>query len=136
MTFSPKTYWEDRLVGKYSLEGVGDITLGKYNLYLYKVRKWVFKRIVNKYLSEVKLKSVADVGSGTGFYIDLWNKIGAGKITGFDISQYAVEKLSVKYSDEKFAFKTKDISDICLPEERFDIISAFDIFCFKCELFI
>ena len=34
-----------------------------------------------------------DVGSGTGFYVQAWRDLGAGSVTGCDLTQAAVDRL-------------------------------------------
>jgi predicted TPR repeat methyltransferase len=126
--FNPQAYWNNSLSKEYSLEGVGDFTLGKYNIYLYRLRKVVFRNLINKFILNVKDKRVADVGAGTGFYINLWDRVSAGKITGFDISEYAVERLTERFRGSKFSFKFLDISANIQIPEKFDVVSAFDVF--------
>ncbi|MBN1251710.1 MAG: class I SAM-dependent methyltransferase [Bacteroidales bacterium] len=124
--FNPEKYWEERLSQHYSIIGVGDITLGKYNNYLYKVRRFAFKRIIKKLNIKLYDKHVADIGAGTGFFINLWKK--AKSVTGFDITNHAVTKLKEIFTDSKFFFYQSDISskDLII-DNKFDIISAFDV---------
>jgi len=126
--FEPQKYWEDRLFSNFSLFGVGDITLGKYNTYLYKIRKFAFSRIVSKLKLEYRDLSVADIGPGTGFYINLWCEKGIRKISGYDITHFSVEKLKKLYTGSNFYFEQMDISEIgSVLKDKPDIISAFDV---------
>jgi 2-polyprenyl-3-methyl-5-hydroxy-6-metoxy-1,4-benzoquinol methylase len=85
--FSPDVYWENRLSQNFSLGGVGHGLLGyQYNRWAYRLRD----RVLRRHLAPLRLRlsdsSILDVGSGTGFYIDFWRNMGAGSISGSDLS--------------------------------------------------
>jgi SAM-dependent methyltransferase len=129
MSLDTKDYWEKRLRGEYSLLGVGDIGLGlAYNQWLYRVRRHVFHRIVRWRWRRNAPGRVLDVGSGTGFYVDLWRDLGVREWTGSDLTEVAVEKLAERFSGT--GFRQMDISQD-LPEEMapasFEAISVFDV---------
>lgn len=127
MTFNSKDYWESRLSKDYTLRGVGDITLGvAYNNYIYKVRNVVFRRMVKKYKIEISGKDVVDIGSGTGFYVELFRQHGCRNLTGFDITNKVVSELSAKYPAFRFIQKDIGNGDFSFPD-RFDIASSFDV---------
>ena len=69
-----------------------------------------------------------DIGSGTGFYIDLWKSLGVNSVTAIDITTIAVEKLRGKFPNSECY--QLDIGSI-LPKEfrdrQYDVISAFAI---------
>jgi 2-polyprenyl-3-methyl-5-hydroxy-6-metoxy-1,4-benzoquinol methylase len=126
----PGEYWQNRLTANYSLDGTGYQTLGQqYNRWMYKIRKVIVKRVVKRSISELNSKDVFDIGSGTGFYIDMWRKLGVISVCGSDITDVAVLKLRQNYPSSEF-FKL-DIGQDELPDQlstrRFDIISAFDV---------
>lgn len=96
---------------------------------MYRIRKVIVKRAVRRTISERRGKDVFDIGSGTGFYIDMWIELGAAGVRGSDITDVAVAKLRQKYPSNEFI--KLDIGQDILPEElsakKFDIISAFDV---------
>jgi ubiquinone/menaquinone biosynthesis C-methylase UbiE len=95
--FDPQQYWNDRLTGRFDLVGVGDISQTvNYNKWSYKVTAYVLTKIFAGCLEKRSNKSVLDIGSGTGFIIDLWSKM-TTSITGVDIAEIAIEKLTRKY---------------------------------------
>lgn len=101
MSFDAKQYWDERLSKHYDLVGVGDISLTmNYNIWSYKITKAVLKRLFTKYSTSQKL-DVLDIGSGTGFVIDIWKEF-PKNIHGIDISSTAVNLLTQKYPDCKF----------------------------------
>ncbi len=99
--FDSKSYWDDRLKNNYNLIGVGDISLTmNYYIWSYKVTRFRLKKLFQKYLPKKK-GAVLDIGSGTGFVIDIWQQFGV-QVNGFDISATAVKKLAEKYPTHKF----------------------------------
>ena len=48
---------------------------------MYRIRGEVFDRAVARHLGPTVSGTVVDVGSGTGFYVDRWLRLGA-KVTG------------------------------------------------------
>ena len=74
--FNPDDYWEKRLTKKKGLEGVGYTRLGSYfNKWAYKVRRHVFEKLVKENKIAVEKSRVLDIGSGSGFYINIWKGI-------------------------------------------------------------
>lgn len=127
--FQPKEYWEKRLKQKYTLQGVGFTKLGwYYNFWLYKIRKAVFFKQIKPLIHKKHYSSVLDIGSGTGFYIPLWQSLNIKKITASDITDYAVAKIK-----EKYPFADSIPLDVgvqinsTMKKKRYTIISAFDI---------
>ena len=81
-SFDNRKYWETRLREHYSLAGVGYLRLGRrFNEWMYRVRGEVFDRVAAELLPSWSGKAVLDVGSGTGFYVERWLRLGA-RVTG------------------------------------------------------
>jgi 2-polyprenyl-3-methyl-5-hydroxy-6-metoxy-1,4-benzoquinol methylase len=127
--FLAKEYWEKRLSEKWNLEGVGHIPYGRpYNEWAYRIRKKVFLRQVCALPLDFPQVSVLDVGSGTGFWLEVWRSLGVRALTGLDVTDVAVRKLREKYPD--VGVIQQDISDPkALPRKigQFDVISAIDV---------
>ncbi len=126
--FDPRAYWENRHLRGYGPESVGYAGLGvPYNTWMYRVRGRVVARALRKAGIALPTREIFDVGSGTGFYIDLWSTLGARSITGSDFSAFAVEALRAKFPDRRVI--ALDITSSTLPADlgQFDIVSAFDI---------
>jgi len=128
--FTTQDYWERRLRGHFSLEGVGYLRLGqRFNEWMYRVRGEVFDRVVAELGAGGEGQSVMDVGPGTGFYVDRWQNRGA-KVTGVDLAPVVVSTLAARFPDARFLQ-----ADIGLPLTeplaselgRFDVVSAFDV---------
>ena len=128
--FNPDAYWETRLSSRKGLEGVGFAKLGiPFNKWAYKVRKNVFLRLVGEVAKDISVNEVLDIGSGTGFYIPIWEKLGAKKITGSDITGVAVENLKKNFPEH--VFYQFDAGGSAIPEEvtkiKYDLISCMDV---------
>lgn len=124
--FDPERYWSDRLEQSFSLEGVGWLGLGEpFNRWLYAVRRHVFRRAVRNRV-DVPRARVLDVGSGTGFYIRLWQELGAAEITGSDLTDVAVDRLRTRFPTARF--EQVDISAQSVElDGGYDAISAMDV---------
>jgi len=134
--FDNREYWEARLREHYSLAGVGYLRLGRrYNEWMYRIRGAVFDRVVARLtsvngntLSQWKGAEVLDVGSGTGFYVDRWLRLGA-RVTGLDLTEVAVAELGRSFPQARFV--RADIggapATIPLSPGCFAAVSAFDV---------
>jgi SAM-dependent methyltransferase len=126
--FDPTHYWQDRLSADYSLGSTGWKTLGEaFNEWSYAVRARVFTRVARDALPAPKHASVLDVGSGTGFYLDLWQRLGVQRITGSDLTPVAIEQLARRYPAA--TVQKVDIGDaeLPLPIGAYDAISIIDV---------
>src|SRR5581483_8917682 len=98
-----KQYWEDRLSDDLSLKGVGYSLLGThYNEWLYRLRGKVFRRQLNLFRDRLTAADVLDVGSGTGFYIKLWNEMKVKAISGSDMTEVSVKHLRKEFPSNSF----------------------------------
>jgi len=91
---TPQAYWEYRLAAQFDLRGSGCRVLGKhYNAWLYRVRRHIFLRHVCPLGIAWSTARVADIGSGTGFYVNLWRRLGVRSLVGIDFSPTAVARV-------------------------------------------
>jgi SAM-dependent methyltransferase len=128
-TFNPQHYWEERLGKNFGPAGVGCIGMGRgYNHWLYKVRQRVFLRIISSLNINLMDADVIDIGSGTGFYIESWKKLGVRKIVGTDFTHVSIEHLQRKFPDDRF-YQVDIGSNMVTPlgQSSYDIVSAFDV---------
>jgi SAM-dependent methyltransferase len=125
-SFDPAAFWEKRLQ-RFDLAAVGYTGLGlRYNEWLYRVRAFVFRRLLR--LSGLDLGSarVLDVGSGTGFYVAEWLRAGAAQVVGSDLTGVSTERLADAFPHAEIV--QFDISgEPVFPPSSFDAISAFDV---------
>src|SRR5712664_744565 len=124
-TFQPKQYWEDRLKANWGLHGVGYLGLGDYNQWVYRAKRSVFLNVVSS-LRLPRGFSALDIGCGTGFFVERWMELGAGSITGMDLTEVSVSQLRDRYPEHRFV--QGDISEKAdsLPD-GYDVISAMDV---------
>ncbi|WP_028650086.1 bifunctional 2-polyprenyl-6-hydroxyphenol methylase/3-demethylubiquinol 3-O-methyltransferase UbiG [Nocardiopsis sp. CNT312] len=120
-----RDFWERRLEGDWTESGVGYRALGRpFNRWMYRVREEVFLREAARLAP--RGHSVLDVGSGTGFYIRLWERLGAGDITGCDMTDAAVARLRGRFPDHRFV--RQDVSDLdAFDTDAFDTASCMDV---------
>jgi SAM-dependent methyltransferase len=126
--FDAKNYWETRLREHPGLCGVGNTCLGRsYIQWLYKVRRAVFLHLLSSLKTHLRTAHVFDVGSGTGFYLELWKQLGVSGVTGCDITEIAVARLGRALPWARIL--RLDIGDSLPTSElgRYDIVSAFDV---------
>jgi SAM-dependent methyltransferase len=124
-TFDAREYWEQRLGKEYSLHGVGFGGLGQsYNRWMYRVRAAVFRRVLRELRIDIARAKILDIGSGTGFYVDLLARAGARDVTASDITQVAADALAQRFP--QFRAVRLDVSD-GVPEGTFDLVTAFDV---------
>lgn len=125
MDFDPRDYWERRL-GPADLSAVGYQGLGLgYNRWLYRVRRHLFARELGHLDVDWMGRRVLDVGSGTGFYIAQWLRLGAA-ITGSDLTNSAIQTLSATFPETPFV--RFDLADSPpFQAQSFEAISAFDV---------
>jgi SAM-dependent methyltransferase len=126
--FDAKDYWETRLREHPGLCGVGNTCMGRsYIQWLYKVRRAVFLRLLSSLKIDPRTAQVFDVGSGTGFYLEIWKQVGVSSITGCDLTEIAVARLESALPWARIL--RLDIGDPLPASEmgRYDIVSAFDV---------
>ena len=122
-----RAYWESRLAERFSLEGVGYTGLGKsFNEWMYRVRRAVVRRRARQRLAGAAPR-VLDIGSGTGFYLELWQDLGAAAVTGSDITETAVERLADAQPEVELVRFDVAADASPLAGRAFDVVSAFDV---------
>jgi len=129
MIFDTKQYWDNRLAD-FSLESVGNLGLGyRFNRYLYKSKVRSINRIKKKCNLSFADKTVLDIGTGTGFWIDYYLKEGASYICGVDISSVAVHNLRLKYKNiNEVSICQADFGSNNLSiDKKFDVVNAMDV---------
>lgn len=123
-----RAFWEQRLAEDWTESGVGYRALGRpFNVWMYRVRRDVFLREAGSLPLDLGQARVLDLGSGTGFYVDLWSRLGAGEVTGSDLTQAAVDSLRGRFPGT--TFHRIDISEpvTALPPAGFDVVSCMDV---------
>jgi SAM-dependent methyltransferase len=125
--FDPLAYWEQRLHRDYGPSGVGCLGLSEsYNRWLSRVRAAVVRRALASASSEWRGRHVLDIGSGTGFWIEQWRRLGVDSVMGSDFTTGSVTRLRKRWG--QMAIHRIDITAHEVPvAEQFDALSAFDV---------
>lgn len=128
MIFDTKHYWDSRLAD-FSLESVGSLGLGhRFNRYIYKSKVRIINRFKRKYNLSFVGKTILDVGTGVGFWIDYYLREKVSYIHGIDISSVAVHNLKQKYKTNKVSIYEADFgSNNFVINKKFDIVNAIDV---------
>jgi SAM-dependent methyltransferase len=97
---------------------------------MYKIRRQVVIREVRSLGVDCSNASIFDVGSGTGFYLEIWKELGCKKLSGIDIASTAVENLRINYP--QYEFLRADIGhnldkSYNLFTTKYDLISSVDV---------
>jgi SAM-dependent methyltransferase len=127
-SFDARRYWEEMHRSNAGFAAVGFGVLGTpFNTWMYRVRRHVLRRAVGRAGIPVAGSSVLDIGTGTGFYVREWQQLGAGAVTGVDVSAAAIERLRGEIPEATFL--AADVSDPIAEElgRGYDIVSAFDV---------
>lgn len=125
---SPRALWDDRLRGNPDESSVGCAGFGvHYNRWLYRLRAGIFSRLVKRLALWKAGTRVLDVGSGTGFYIEQWQRLGVRQLEGLDFSPAGVNVLRRRFPG--VPFHHADIADGTpgLKPGGYDVISVFDV---------
>jgi SAM-dependent methyltransferase len=122
-----RAYWEARLSERYALDGVGFTALGPaFNEAMYRTRRDLFLRRVRPLVVARPDLAVLDVGSGTGFYLDLWRELGVRRLTGSDLTSTAVERLRERHPGVELV-RWDAGGEEPAPGGPYGAISAFDV---------
>lgn len=92
-----------------------------YNIWSYKITQYRLKKIFKKYLK--KNGAVLDIGSGTGFVIDIWQQFNV-QAKGIDISSIAINRLNKKYPSHKFYEIDAGTQPLPFLDNSFQVVSA------------
>jgi SAM-dependent methyltransferase len=124
------SYWNKRLERDFNLAGVGHAGVGlAFNRWAYRVRRAVLLRTMKHHGIPVSGAHILELGFGTGFYLDLWRELGAGRVTGFDITDIAVNSARERYPKE-WRFERANIGEPMPLNDaagRCDLVTAFDV---------
>jgi SAM-dependent methyltransferase len=126
--FDPLAYWEDRLHRNFGPCAVGCLGLSEgYNRWLSRVRAAVVRRALRSVCSDWGGRQVLDVGSGTGYWIEQWRRLGVESVAGSDFASRSVVALRKRWGQS--AIHRMDITAHDVPVTRqFDAVSAIDVF--------
>jgi SAM-dependent methyltransferase len=98
------------------------------NVWLYRIGRRNVRAFLAKYgLEHLDGRALLDVGSGTGFWIEVWREMGASRVDGVDLVPGAVERLRDRYPDSMF--RAGDISDpeVIPVDATYDFVSVMNV---------
>lgn len=122
MTYDPREFWDRRLSEHFDLRGTGETGLPlAYNEACYALRRSVLEGVLAG--SDLRGRSVLDVGCGSGFFTRFYLERGA-RVTGLDIAPTAVERLGARHPEARFVLG--DVSEKPVAES-YDVVNAFDV---------
>lgn len=126
-SYKPKTFWNDLLTNSFDLKGVGHYRMSnEENLKMYEDKKAILKSEMDKAgIKITESTAIVEIGIGVGFWTDYFNSLGAKDYTGNDIAEISIINLQQKYP--QYSFIHGDISEIKLPENRFDLGVMIDV---------
>ncbi len=124
-----RDYWERRLEAHDGLGGVGWLGLGEsFNRWMYAVRRRVFERAARRAAGGgLAGLRVLDVGSGSGFYLDCWRRLGVASVTASDLTQVVVDRLRERRRGVKVVRLDIGGDDPSAGGETYDALSAMDV---------
>jgi SAM-dependent methyltransferase len=125
--YEPNRYWNELVSTDATLRNVAYPEFSEsFNRHLYRAMTTAVLEALALRGTDLRGESVLDIGSGTGVWVRLWERLGASRIVGLDLSAPAVDRLRHRYP--VWAFHEADVSSEALPlEERFDVVSAMSV---------
>lgn len=126
-SYRPKDYWAQLHDSAEDLGIVGHPTLPLlFNRYLYANAARGVLRGLDAAGAGVRGRTVLDVGSGTGFWVDLWRREGAASVAGSDLVPAAVDRLRERFPGSEFA--QADIGENApFPGRTFDVVTIMSV---------
>jgi SAM-dependent methyltransferase len=74
----------------------------------------------------IRDRRVLDVGSGTGFWVELWRREGAATVAGSDLVPSAVERLHTRFPGSEFT--VADVTEQApFPGAQFDVVTIMSV---------
>lgn len=124
--YEPRGYWGG--VHRIDdLRAVGYPTLPLvFNRYLYANARRAILSGLTRANVPIRGRTVLDVGSGTGFWVDLWREQGARVVAGSDLVPEAVDRLHERFPGSEFS--VADVTEAPpFPDRRFDVVTIVSV---------
>jgi SAM-dependent methyltransferase len=121
-----RSYWEMRLGDDVPLNSVGYHGLSNaYVAWLYRVRAQRFPQIMRPFVRPNM--RVLDAGSGGGFFISLWRRMGVEHITATDLTTASLRALARRFPGIETAQFDVGGTELPAAPESFDAVSCMDV---------
>jgi SAM-dependent methyltransferase len=126
-SYKPKTFWNEMLSDSFDLRGVGHFRMSnEENLKMYEEKKRVLAGEMEKCGVKPDINtSVVEIGCGVGYWTEYCRSFGVKDYTGNDIAEISVTNLKKMFPD--YNFIQGDISEVKLPENKFDLGVMIDV---------
>jgi SAM-dependent methyltransferase len=128
-SYRPAEYWEQLLSSEFTIAGVAHPYLPQsYNRYLYRALERSLRRALGRVHLSSPLPScrVLDVGSGVGFWLGFWRRLGVTSLNAVDLTETSVERLSREHPDVAVARADVGADDLSRLGS-FDVISIVNV---------
>ena len=128
--FDPHAYWEDRLRRYFSLRGTGSWSFSdEYNRMMYDLKVRALDDVLARVAIERKPIHVLNLGCGTGFFDDYFERRFQAEITGIDISDYAISRLREKHPSRVYwcGELPRLVEEGKVASGDYDIVTAIDV---------
>jgi len=120
-------YWEERLLKHPNLRGTGHRAFSlPCNRVLYQAQRDCLELVLARHQISLQGKRVLDIGSGTGFYVQVFQQAGAARVVGLDIAETSVDLLRRRFPDGEFHVADIGGEDLPIPGP-FDLIAAISV---------
>jgi len=124
-----KSYWTERYIKEFSYRSSAHISFSwSYNQYVYKAYLRTLNNMLMRNKRSLFQKNILDIGSGTGYYIEYYQKMGVSSLVGTDITDISILNLHNKFKN--YSFICHDITQNFpewIKKNKLDIISVFDV---------
>jgi len=126
-TYRPSEYWGNLHETAEDLGVVGYPTLPEaFNRHVYANAAIAVLRALRAAGVVIRDRSILDVGTGTGFWVAIWQREGAATVAGSDLVPAAVERLRGRFPGTDFT--TTDIAENApFPGSMFDVVTAMSV---------
>src|SRR6266849_3652130 len=116
--FNPHRYWEQRLQAHPDITGVG--FLGRSPIFVehqYRLRMYQVELILRHYgLTDLAGRSVLDIGSGTGIWLNFWHQHGASSVAGLDFAQPSIDRLRIQFPNDSIVQSDVSVVPLQMPD--------------------
>jgi SAM-dependent methyltransferase len=129
MSYDPRDHWS-RLHARGDLSSVGQSGLpADLNAWLYRALERRVRWFVRRNHVVDGVRTIFDVGSGTGYWVRVWHDLGVPRVDGCDLVPGAVERLEAAFGDRGDRFVAADIgaADPGLPAEPYDLVTVMNV---------